>query len=90
MICVIPTEDLIPPIVLNWGLSYHTLSLDLSVVSLAPETRPMNMGQIAGVELFTAELKKSHSVMLDNMRLVKNPVLQGIEPTSVKANNRHL
>ena len=68
----------------------HTLSLDLSAVSLAPKTRPMNMDQIARVELFTAELKKSHSVMLDNMRLVKKPVLQGIEPKSVKANNRHL
>ncbi len=68
----------------------HTLSLDLSAVSLAPQTRPMRMDQIAGVELFTAQLKESHTVMLDNMRLVKNPILTAMESKSVTANNRRL
>ena len=48
----------------------HVLSVDLSDVAIAPETRAMNMSQISGVEFFAADLRKSATVFLDNMRLV--------------------
>lgn len=59
---------LVPP------TAVHSLSVDLSAVLAAPETRSTNMAEIAGVELFTARLRETHTVMLDNMRLVKDTV----------------
>jgi len=47
----------------------HSLSVKLADIAVAPESRSMNMDQIALVELFATDLPAAHTVLLDNMRL---------------------
>ncbi|MCH2211190.1 MAG: VanZ family protein [Fuerstiella sp.] len=48
----------------------RSLCVKLVDVADAPESRSMNLDQIASVELFTAGLTAGHGVLVDNMRLL--------------------
>ena len=54
--------------------SVYEVSIDLTEVATAPETRAMDMKQITAVELVVEDLPTSRILHLDNMRLVGDPV----------------
>lgn len=50
----------------------HELVIDLDEVAQAPESRPMDLRKVNGVELFAIDLASHRTLFLDNMRLVNS------------------
>lgn len=67
-----------------------SLSVNLADVAVAPDTRTMEMSEIAGVELYAADLQRGHILMLDDLRLEKAENLPALNtPRGSTQANRH-